>query len=81
MIDGTVIDGHVIPGHVLFTAATQHDMPYETLAFGDNLKVTVSFTTEPDGLSKSHRGKYYFCFILIKMNNIKNNTKHSIVPF
>lgn len=58
MIDDKVIDGHVIPDHVLFTAATHHDMPYETLAFSDNLKVTVSFTTEPDQASgKITRGE------------------------
>lgn len=45
-IDRQVIDGHVIPNHVLFTAPTPSNKPYETLAFGDNLKVTISFSTE-----------------------------------
>lgn len=43
-----VIDGHVIPNHVLFTAATPNNLPYETLAFSDNVKVTVSFLKEQD---------------------------------
>lgn len=45
-IDQQVIDGHIIPNHVLFTAPTPSNKPYETLAFGDNLKVTISFSTE-----------------------------------
>lgn len=45
-IDHQVIDGHVIPNQVLFTAPTPSNKPYETLAFGDNLKVTISFSTE-----------------------------------
>lgn len=48
-IDQKVIDGHVISGHVLFTAPTPNDKPYKTLAFTDNIKVTVSFITEQDG--------------------------------
>ncbi|XP_025602312.2 fasciclin-1 isoform X3 [Athalia rosae] len=48
-IDQKVIDGHVISGHVLFTAPTPNDKPYKTLAFTDNIKVTVSFLTEQDG--------------------------------
>ncbi|XP_076544328.1 fasciclin 1 Fas1 domain-containing isoform X4 [Osmia lignaria lignaria] len=42
-VDRVVIDGHVIPNHVLFTTPTPANVPYETLAFGDNVKVTVSF--------------------------------------
>ncbi|KAG7211300.1 hypothetical protein KM043_010598 [Ampulex compressa] len=44
-IDQLVILGHVIPNHVLFTAPTPSNVPYETLTFPDNLKVTVSFLT------------------------------------
>lgn len=49
MIDAKVVDGHVIPNMVLFTKPTANDMQYETLAFGDNLKVTISFTTTQNG--------------------------------
>ncbi|KAK2584687.1 hypothetical protein KPH14_007026 [Odynerus spinipes] len=45
-VDHIVIDGHVIPNHVLFTAPTPEKVPYETLVFSDNLKVTVSFLKE-----------------------------------
>ncbi|CAK9816423.1 FAS1 [Anthophora plagiata] len=45
-VDRVVIDGHVIPNHVLFTIPTPDDVPYETLAFTDNVKVTVSFIKE-----------------------------------
>lgn len=59
MLDDKVIDGHVIPNHVLFSSATPHDHPYETLAFGDNLKVTVTFKTETDSSSeKLAKGVY-----------------------
>ncbi|XP_058795465.1 fasciclin-1 isoform X2 [Phymastichus coffea] len=55
-VDSQVIDGHIIPRHVLFTAPTPSNRPYETLAFGDNLKVTISFSTE-----RTNKGtdKYY----------------------
>lgn len=51
MLDDKVIDGHVIPNHVLFTSPSPHDQPFETLAFGDNLKVTVSYRREPESSS------------------------------
>ncbi|XP_017761182.1 PREDICTED: fasciclin-1 [Eufriesea mexicana] len=47
-VDRVVIDGHVIPNHVLFTTPTPHNVPYETLTFTDNVKVTVSFLKEHD---------------------------------
>ncbi|XP_031368995.1 fasciclin-1 isoform X4 [Apis dorsata] len=47
-VDRVVIDGHVIPNHVLFTTPTPHNVPYQTLAFSDNVKVTVSFLKEHD---------------------------------
>ncbi|XP_053973898.1 fasciclin-1 isoform X2 [Hylaeus volcanicus] len=47
-VDRVVIDGHVIPNHVLFTAPTPDNVPYETLAFTDNVKVTISFRKEHD---------------------------------
>lgn len=48
-IDHKVIDGHIIPNKVLFTSATNDGQEFETLAFTDMLKVTVSFSTETDG--------------------------------
>ena len=58
MIDTKVIDGHVIPNHVLFVNPTTKNVPFETLAFGDNLKVTISFLpseskNEDEQLSRS----------------------------
>lgn len=47
-VDRVVIDGHVIPNHVLFTSPTPDNVPYKTLAFTDNVKVTVSFHKEND---------------------------------
>jgi hypothetical protein len=49
MIDKKVIDGHIIPGKAIFTTAAPLEEPLETLAFEDNLKVTVTFFTQPDG--------------------------------
>lgn len=49
MIDKKVIDGHIIPNRVMFTAPARLDEPYPTLAFEDNLKVTITFFTQNDG--------------------------------
>lgn len=49
MIDRKVIDGHVIPNNVIFTAPAPLDDPLETLAFEDNLKVTVTFFKQGEG--------------------------------
>lgn len=62
-VDAQVIDGHIIPGHVLFTAPTPSNRPYETLAFGDNLKVTISFSTER-GNKGIDKCEYFFFFYL-----------------
>ncbi|XP_076766387.1 fasciclin 1 Fas1 domain-containing isoform X2 [Xylocopa sonorina] len=47
-VDRVVIDGHVIPNHILFTTPTPDDVEYKTLAFGDNVKVTISFDKKSD---------------------------------
>lgn len=47
-IDAKVIDGHIIPKVVLFTNPTPDGKEYETLAFTDMIKVSVSFKTELD---------------------------------
>ncbi|XP_065337194.1 fasciclin-1 isoform X3 [Cloeon dipterum] len=52
-IDMKVIDGHVIPGRVLFIRPTPTGEEFDTLAFTDNIRVQVSFSTQPD--DKSHR--------------------------
>lgn len=57
-IDAKVIDGHVIPNKVLFTEPAAKDTPFQTLAFGDNLKVTISFTKQTDG--KTSQSKFIF---------------------
>ncbi|XP_049820790.1 fasciclin-1 isoform X2 [Aethina tumida] len=49
-IDDKIIDGHVIPKQVLFTNPTKKDMPFQTLANGDNdIRVVISFTQEQRG--------------------------------
>lgn len=49
LIDDKIIDGHVIHGKVLFTSPTKKDVPFKTLAYGDNIKVVISFTQEQRG--------------------------------
>ncbi|XP_023702117.1 fasciclin-1 isoform X3 [Cryptotermes secundus] len=66
-IDQKVIDGHVIPNHVLFTDATPKDKDYETLAFSDNVRVTISFSTQSNGKTSS----YY-----VKSNTIVGDPNH-----
>lgn len=61
-IDGKTIDGHVIPKQVLFTTPTKKDVPYQTLASGDNnLRVVITFFEETQGKSKISEA---FFFIL-----------------
>ncbi|XP_011502138.1 PREDICTED: fasciclin-1 [Ceratosolen solmsi marchali] len=67
-IDRQVIDGHVIPNHVLFTAPTPSNKPYETLAFGDNLKVTISFSTDH---TDKNTEKYY-----VKSDTLVGDASH-----
>lgn len=59
LIDEKVIDGHVIPHHVLFTQATPDVKEFETLAFGDNVKVIISFSTAMNGREEISK---FFCF-------------------
>ncbi|XP_073982724.1 fasciclin 1 Fas1 domain-containing isoform X3 [Rhodnius prolixus] len=47
-IDGIVIDGHIIKDAVLFTDPTEDNKEYETLAYTDKVKVTISFSSERD---------------------------------
>lgn len=49
MIDKKVIDGHVIPNKVVFTTSAPIEQPFETLAFEDNMKVTITFFTQGEG--------------------------------
>uniref|UniRef100_U5EXZ7 Putative fasciclin 1 n=1 Tax=Corethrella appendiculata TaxID=1370023 RepID=U5EXZ7_9DIPT len=67
MIDKKVIDGHVIPNKVIFTEPAPLDEPLETLAFEDNVKVTITFFTQTDGKST----KTY-----VKSNTIAGDSKH-----
>lgn len=46
LIDEKIIDGHVIPKQVLFTTPTKKDVPFQTLANSDNIRVLISFTQE-----------------------------------
>ncbi|XP_063703463.1 fasciclin-1 isoform X2 [Culicoides brevitarsis] len=68
LIDKKVIDGHVIPNKVIFTSSAAIEEPYYTLAFEDNLKVTVSFFTQ-------HAGKETKTYV--KSNTVIGDSKHS----
>ncbi|XP_028030956.1 fasciclin-1 isoform X2 [Bombyx mandarina] len=68
LIDEKVIDGHVIPHHVLFTHATPDAKEFETLAFGDNVKVIVSFSTTMNGKEE---------ITYVKSNTVAGDAKHS----
>lgn len=45
---------------MLFTKATRDSKEYETLAFGDNVKVIISFSTAMNG--KEEISEYYILF-------------------
>ena len=57
LIDAKVVDGHVIPHHVLFTQATSDTKQFNSMAFSDNVKVIISFTTTDN--EKEEISKYY----------------------
>lgn len=67
-IDQKVIDGHIISGQALFTRATPTDVEYETLAFSDMVRVTISFTTQTD----SRSSKTY-----VKSNTVLGDNNHA----
>lgn len=52
LVDKKVIDGHVLLNNVIFTSAAPIEVPQTTAAFEDNLKVTVTFFKEKNGISK-----------------------------
>ena len=57
-IDPKVIDGHIVPNVALFSRPAIRGRPVQTLAFSDNLKVTVSFSNESlPSLETGSRGK------------------------
>ncbi|XP_022825262.1 fasciclin-1 isoform X1 [Spodoptera litura] len=68
LIDEKVIDGHVIPHHVLFTHATPDAKEFETLAFGDNVKVIISFKTVMNGKDE---------ITYVKSNTVAGDAKHA----
>ena len=60
-IDSKVIDGHIVPNVALFSRPAIRGRPAQTLAFSDNLKVTVSFTNESlPSLETGSRGISFF---------------------
>uniref|UniRef100_A0A8D9EBW2 Fasciclin-1 n=1 Tax=Cacopsylla melanoneura TaxID=428564 RepID=A0A8D9EBW2_9HEMI len=67
-IDEKIIDGHIIPHHVLFTTPTPFDVQYETLAFGDMVKVTIAFKREIEGKESNA--------IYIVSNTVVGDSKH-----
>ncbi|XP_055525593.1 fasciclin-1 isoform X2 [Wyeomyia smithii] len=68
MIDRKVIDGHVIPNHVIFTAPAPLDDPQETLAFEDNLKVTVTFFKQGEGKNAK---------VYVRSNTVIGDSRHA----
>lgn len=56
LIDQKVIDGHIIPNRVVFTKSAPIEQPFETLAFEDNIKVTITFFTQGEG--RNLKSKY-----------------------
>nr|XP_029717637.1 fasciclin-1-like isoform X1 [Aedes albopictus] len=68
MIDRKVIDGHVIPNRVIFTAPAPLDDPLETLAFEDNLKVTVTFFKQGEGKNAK---------VYVRSNTVIGDSKHA----
>lgn len=69
-IDAKVIDGHIIPRVVLFTNPTPDDKEYETLAFTDMIKVSISFKTET--LDNNKATKTY-----VKSHTIVGDNSHA----
>lgn len=61
LIDKKVIDGHIIPSRVVFTKSAPIEQPFETLAFEDNIKVTVTFFTQGEG--KNLKSMYSTLFL------------------
>ncbi|XP_037921573.1 fasciclin-1 isoform X4 [Hermetia illucens] len=70
LIDRKVIDGHVIPNRVIFTTSAPLETPQTTLAFEDNIKVSVSFFSQKEGPNAP--AKMY-----VKSNTILGDSKHS----
>ncbi|XP_041970413.1 fasciclin-1 isoform X2 [Aricia agestis] len=68
LIDGKVVDGHVIPHQVLFTQATADGQEYESMAFSDNVKVIISFSTSVNGKET---------LTYVKSNTVAGDAKHS----
>lgn len=60
MIDKKVIDGHIIPNKVVFTTSAPTEQPFETLAFEDNMKVTITFFTQGEGKRTKSRHHAHF---------------------
>jgi len=59
-IDAKVIDGHIVPNVALFTRPAIRGRPAQTLAFSDNIKVTVSFSNESlPSLETGSRGNFF----------------------
>ncbi|CAH0725262.1 unnamed protein product, partial [Brenthis ino] len=68
LIDAKVVDGHVIPHHVLFTQATPDTKQFNSMAFSDNVKVIISFTTSDNGKEE---------ITYVKSNTVSGDAKHA----
>ncbi|XP_073819022.1 fasciclin 1 Fas1 domain-containing isoform X9 [Musca autumnalis] len=65
LVDKKVIDGHVLLNNVIFTAAAPTEVPQTTAAFEDNIKVTVTFFKEKNGI------------MYVKSNTLLGDNKHA----
>lgn len=68
LIDAKVVDGHVIPHHVLFTQATSDTKQFNSMAFSDNVKVIISFTTTDNEKEE---------ITYVKSNTVSGDAKHA----
>ncbi|CAK1546048.1 unnamed protein product [Leptosia nina] len=68
LIDAKVVDGHVIPQQVLFTHATPDNKEFESMAFSDNVKVIISFSTAMNGKEE---------LTYVKSNTVAGDAKHA----
>lgn len=73
------MDGHVIPHHVLFTHATPDTTEFETLAFGDNVKVIISFSTVMNGKDEISEYDLSFGILFLNMSEILFNGSWGLV--
>lgn len=78
LIDKKVIDGHIIPNRVVFTKSAPIEQPFETLAFEDNIKVTVTFFTQGEGKNMKSMYKCAMRNVCILCINPSSQARYTI---